>query len=391
MTRKGWFTAAPVVRHFQSILLAFVGLTIALALGEIAARWATSSNFEERAQQRSQKKERPLRYYLPTPGTNTQDFVYPAEKATSTFRIAVVGDSFSFAPKMQFDDSFSKRLERFLNLNFSSLNPSTDDGSLPGQFTRAEVMNWGAPGLNTQQEIAVTQRALATRPDLLVLQITLNDPQLRPLNLEPPEVQRKYGRLPLDLNANWFSRNSALVRLVLSRLHNSSTVRNYIDYHRQLFATGEARSRFLSSLEKIISITNKNAPRTKLVVVLFPLFDFPLDDSYPFQEIHDDLSEQLRSRNVAFLDLLSSFKGIPFSRLQLIPGKDSHPNEIAHRIAAERILRWLIKRGLVPRSMAPLRVYTQRDNLKELSINREARTTNERPKSKSRIKKPKAK
>ena len=40
-------------------------------------------------------------------------------------------------------------------------------------------------------------------------------------------------------------------------------------------------------------------------------------------------------------------RGIPDERLQIRPGVDGHPNEIAHRIAAESLYAWLEKEQLV--------------------------------------------
>jgi hypothetical protein len=36
--------------------------------------------------------------------------------------------------------------------------------------------------------------------------------------------------------------------------------------------------------------------------------------------------------------------------MQVIPGVDRHPNEIAHRMAAERIYLWLEEQKLLPQS-----------------------------------------
>jgi hypothetical protein len=42
------------------------------------------------------------------------------------------------------------------------------------------------------------------------------------------------------------------------------------------------------------------------------------------------------------------YKGIPLERLQVIPGVDRHPNEIAHRMAAEKIYLWMEDQKLLP-------------------------------------------
>ena len=85
-----------------------------------------------------------------------------------------------------------------------------------------------------------------------------------------------------------------------------------------------------------------------------------MDDRYPFYEIHKKVDALLTSLGVPHLDLSSSFKGIPLERLQVIPGVDRHPNEIAHRMAAEAIYLWLEKEKAVPDELRILDRYATR-------------------------------
>jgi hypothetical protein len=56
----------------------------------------------------------------------------------------------------------------------------------------------------------------------------------------------------------------------------------------------------------------------------------------------------MTSLGVPVIDLSPLYIGIPLERLQVIPGVDRHPNEIAHRMAAERIYLWLEELKLLP-------------------------------------------
>ncbi len=58
--------------------------------------------------------------------------------------------------------------------------------------------------------------------------------------------------------------------------------------------------------------------------------------------MHDRLHEALANEQVRFLDLLNDYRGRDPFRLQVIPFVDSHPNEIAHRLAAESIFEYLL-------------------------------------------------
>ncbi|MFM1848172.1 MAG: hypothetical protein RL417_1646, partial [Pseudomonadota bacterium] len=141
-----------------------LGALAALIVGGIAAALIVIEVlFRSLYQPPIRWNDRPRAYFVPENAVVLTDRAYPAKKNPGTVRIAVVGDSFSFAPYMQFDDTFAKRLERWLNLNEKQ--------------PKVEVINYGVPRYSTSHEIAVVERALKEEADLIVLQITLNDPE----------------------------------------------------------------------------------------------------------------------------------------------------------------------------------------------------------------------
>jgi hypothetical protein len=82
----------------------------------------------------------------------------------------------------------------------------------------------------------------------------------------------------------------------------------------------------------------------KLVIVLFPLlYDF---HDYPFQTIHDKIAANCQRARIPLLDLLPAFSRYRAEELWVHP-VDHHPNEIAHRIAAEEIHAFLKRQGLL--------------------------------------------
>jgi hypothetical protein len=83
----------------------------------------------------------------------------------------------------------------------------------------------------------------------------------------------------------------------------------------------------------------------RLVVVLFPLlYEF---DAYPFTKPHETIRAFCEENNIAFLDLLPVFSKYKAEDLWAHP-TDHHPNEIAHKLAAKALLRFLDEKGLVP-------------------------------------------
>lgn len=325
-----------------NIALAVGSLALTALLVEIAFRVVGSRSIVSQS-------DRPDYFIMPDDAPTLQDMRYSSTKPPHTFRIAVVGDSFTYAPKMQYDDAFPKRIERFLNAH------AVDE--------RVEVMNLGVPGYSTLNELPEVERALKMGADLVLLEITLNDPQRRPLNQEPEEVQRQFGRLKIDYSQHPILNHWTSAAWALTRLHNQRTIQAYIQYHLDLFDNQDSWERFSATV-----LAMKRACDTagaKFGTVVFPLFDFPIGRNYPFGPIHIKLSRFLHEHKIPHLDLRRAYSGVPVERLQLIPGSDSHPNEIGHRIAAEAIFPWLFKRKLVPSRFAPSHIFERRDNIAE--------------------------
>jgi hypothetical protein len=77
------------------------------------------------------------------------------------------------------------------------------------------------------------------------------------------------------------------------------------------------------------------------VVVIFPLFGNPLDDGYPFAEIHAQVARVAAEAGAKVVDLLPYYRGLRWELLVVNGAADEHPNEIAHRIAAQTLLKAL--------------------------------------------------
>lgn len=287
--------------------------------------------------------DRPKFYYVPENAKTLQDRSYSEEKAPNTFRVAVVGDSFAFAPYMQFDDTFSKRLERMLGLNETS--------------HKVEVINYGVPRYSTSHEIALTERALKERADLIILQICLNDPEIkpyRPTGLIGGVVDRFGGIEYKEGILSWWKTGA----FVAKRIYNSQSQNKYINYFYDLWEKKKTQENFTNSFKKIRDISaSANVP---LVGVIFPLVGLPIDENYPFAKIHQQIQDYCEEFNVPCLDLMASYKGLPTDRLQVIVRKDFHPNEIGHRIAAEEIYLFLEEKGLIPEEVKIKRRVSER-------------------------------
>ena len=78
-----------------------------------------------------------------------------------------------------------------------------------------------------------------------------------------------------------------------------------------------------------------------LVVAIFPLFGNPLDERYPFEQIHAKVADAAGRAGARVVDLLPAYRGLRWDLLVVDGVDDEHPNEIAHRIAAGVLLREL--------------------------------------------------
>ena len=208
---------------------------------------------------------------------------------------------------------------------------------------KVEVLNWGVPGYSTAQEIRLVRRALSTyQPDLIVLEVTLNDPEMQPYRVTH-SYQNAQGEVLLNnpIFSYWQS-----LGFIVRRIENTITQREYKQYYFDLYEHQDTWSRFADSAKEIKHRTTM--AKVPLVAMLFPLFSHRLDDEYPFRKLHEKVGALFASLDIPLLDLYPFFRGIPTERLQVIPGTDGHPNEIAHRIAADALYLDLAGKKLIP-------------------------------------------
>jgi lysophospholipase L1-like esterase len=333
-------SSLPIQKSFLSRavipgLLFFGGLIVSLFTIEIAYRvffaGKPSAVFTS---------DRPKFFYLKEHSRDKPSLT-ASPKPAGTFRILVLGDSFTFGQGNQPDETFPSQLERRLNLNESQ--------------ERIEVINWGVRGNSTSQEIELLKKAIPLlTPDLVILEITLNDPELEPYRVTHRWLD-DHGRVVLHspIFRVWKS-----LAFVVERILNTQTHRDYINYYKDLYANPQTRAHFETGLRTFKSVTDE--AHIASFAVLFPLFSHPLNQDYPFLAIHRQIDQNLKDLQIKYVDLFNRFRGMSPERLQVEPHYDSHPNEIAHRIAADAILRSLVRYRLVPEESIPKNIVYSR-------------------------------
>ncbi|HLA78106.1 MAG TPA: SGNH/GDSL hydrolase family protein [Vicinamibacteria bacterium] len=238
-------------------------------------------------------------------------------------RIVSLGDSFAWGASVEFEDAYPQRLERGLSRR---------------RQEPWEVVNLALPGMNTVDQAAqLADEGLAYQPEAVVLGYVLNDSE----DAAAAETRRAEDWLAARRAppGGVFNR-SALFRLVQGRLWATAENRRRVNGYRSMFA--ETAPGWIASQQALKTLGARCRERgVPLLLAVFPLFGNPLDESYPFSEIHSRVAAAGAAAGAKVVDLLPAYRGLKWEILVVDGVDDEHPNEIAHRIAANRLLKEL--------------------------------------------------
>jgi lysophospholipase L1-like esterase len=332
--------------------LLLLGSTAALVVGEAAIRIYVGAPFlpivplEPYVDNAVLYRKSPTRRYELRPGIDEtvdaaqvririnaagfrDDVDYPQAKPPGTFRIVVLGDSFTFAGKVPLAGTMPKRLEARLRQTDSS--------------RRYEVLNLAVPGYNAEQEaVALEEAGLRYQPDLVLVAFVLNDAlpagQLVPAAARLPELVRR----PL--------KRSYLVRFLYDREKRIRSLLKKGSFKgasevQDLAPDTEGFARVTAALDRMRRASV--AEEATLLVVIWPMFERL--DAYPFTDRHALVAEACRERQIPVFDLLPTFQGLDASTLWATRD-DHHPNGAAQQRAADAIFDELRGRGIAPGS-----------------------------------------
>ena len=186
-----------------------------------------------------------------------------------------------------------------------------------------------------EHEFLAIAAATGYELDLVVLVFNLND--IAPLM---PEWRRIHNDIYERPAPSYLIRESWLLNLMYFRLKATfdSNIREYFDFVQRGYgsAAWEQEQALLREMRDMVL-----AHGGHFAVVTFPLFHAMAPDD-PFREVHEKLGRFWRTLGVPHLDLLSVYEGLPARRL-IVNNWDAHPNELAHRMAADAIQAFLEK------------------------------------------------
>ena len=236
------------------------------------------------------------------------------DKTPRSFRIAAVGDSFTFGFGVDMIDTYVAALGRLLR---------ADREIRVGR--RFETLNFGVAGYSVQDEVKVLEhKVLAVDPDLIILGYVLNDPEPDPIQ----PVHSYYA--PVE----WWQ------HLHLGRLIAYSAWRAKIeqygggDYYEYLHREPRAWRTVVTAFDQIGELSRKSG--VPVLLVVFPGGQPVPWEEYPYRELHDKVIAQGRKAGLFTLDLLPAFaEESPMDTR--VSADDDHPSIRGHKITARAI------------------------------------------------------
>lgn len=235
-----------------------------------------------------------------------RDFTYNLTKQNNTFRIIVLGDSYTFGWGVEMNETFSKVLERKLNMGSGG--------------TRYEVMNLGVPGYDATQEAEMYRTAGARyNPDLVIIGFCSNDVESSALQRELYEKLKDNSTLKALYGiTDDYSMNQAIQRMKEKQVADLGEEKNW-------------EEAVLKPYSKLANLTRRH----NISVVVYAT-------TFSKESLILDIPSQIAGWTAA---ISSADLSNPDNYLN---PQDQHPNKKAHSIYADELYDLLIKNKLIP-------------------------------------------
>lgn len=233
-----------------------------------------------------------------------RDRYYPFFKGEDVFRIAVVGDSIAFGWGVEVEASFPKELERMLNRKGKK---------------RFEVMNFGVPGYNIIQETAVLKEKVSKyNIDVLIINHNPSD-FFKTFNyFRPPFVNPYFSKF------SYFYRY--VVQLCFSYRENKQS--------RKHPPPDSEMDEMLRSIDEIVEISKRQNFKIMMACeIIHPWMDY--------------FVKECKKNDIIIMEYYSDVYLEGLKDKTTISKKDRHPNDLGHKIIAQKILKELVRNGLL--------------------------------------------
>ena len=310
-------------------------------------------------------KEWDIVYDINSFGLRDRD--YPLEKASNTFRILALGDSFTEGHGVAIEHTFVKVLERKLN-----------DASGNDDVTY-EFINGGIGGYSPMLEyLFLSKKALSLKPDMVVLFYDFNDlkddhdfevttvfdQDNLPLRCFPYKRIRAYGFHPIERFLIKYSRyylylENRINKKLFKLRHKEVRFEEEVDAH---IAFKEESQDIVKGLwkrnEKYLGLIHEILKERKIpfIIVSYPwavevsptewskgraMWGFEVGKTYDQPQAVDLLRRFSDERSIPFINLYYDFKKSDVQSLYY--DFDGHFNTSGHALVAEALLPKLLK------------------------------------------------
>jgi len=244
-----------------------------------------------------------------------RDIEYSLEKPANTYRIMVLGDSFTLGWGVPLENIYSEVLERMLNEN--------------AKTTRFEVINTALGNYNTQMEYEMLkEKGMAFKPDMIIIGYYPNDPELT-VKFNPYSITTILKRHSYTYAFFWDRITNIKTRLKIGKKTGS-----YTGYVHELYKKDfEGRNIMENSLTGIIDLARQN--NITVVIAVLPQFFGDLKN-YEFKEVYPIVNNITLKKGVLTIDLVPYLQNYDVEDI-VISFEDAHPNKLSHGVIAKAI------------------------------------------------------
>jgi len=286
---------------WAGLLVTFTTVTFILMAAEIGLRnFLVTSEYVNPLMELEWRKK----YWIPINEEKYRDYPIPRNVPPGTKRIVIVGDSFASGTGIsRIKDTFPQILAQRLGKGFT-------------------VNIVARPGMDTTQEW-VSLKAFPVKPDILILSYVYNDIDY----LITKSDFRAHPSAPVI-----FLIKRTYVANILYR-HGWSDIVYLEKYHHALISAYNNPELWKRQEKWLNRFVNYAAGmKCRLIVIVWPILGDSKEYAIPLQKV----AEFFLKRNVIVVDLISPL-GEHTGTEMAVSRFNSHPNERAHRIAAQAL------------------------------------------------------
>jgi hypothetical protein len=311
-------------KFFFRLALLIIGAIVGIFICEAIARFSYVAPWHEKLIERQNISSRlPIKKNIY--GLRGNDFL--EKKPNNTLRILFIGDSITFGWGIESDDKiFAGIIERNLNNNRDWKT-----------IEKVEVLNGGISGSVPEDWIDLWNRVgRKYLPDVVIIVYFLRD-GISYMSI-PNFFNKIRNKIVKKNQSSWIYKHSYLFRMLKDKLDKYEISRKYTSNFVQSYLGNEKETRRWKHSQKLLlrlfSLIKDASADVGFVV--FPILA-ELNKNYPFFAVCDHIENFVSNYQIPTLNLTQAFIGQSSSSLW-VSAYDQHPNEKAHKIAAQSML-----------------------------------------------------